>query len=263
MARGAFLVVFVLTLPAFAQPSTSAASAGACAEANWVCVAECIDRRCANRCLEGACANPLAELKQCTVKAACPGDDPQCARERCGPRCLAAFGRAAESQLQENADPCAQFPGDSKVPKELVGGWNLSAASIEPVETRPGTDPSPQPRADYELVLEVKPNGCFVLSGKLEDETLGQGNHLVVRGWGKVTVEGKRKKTVRLETQSGQAVGTVCSRDRVIDLAGGKFKGPRYEYSVEAGMLTLTSLDADKQTFQFQNGPPQKLDETP
>lgn len=263
MNRGVFLALLSLPLALVAaEPVATPSKAGACAQANWVCVSECIDRRCANKCLEGSCANPLAALKQCTVAAACPGDDPECARERCGGKCTAAFGHAEESQQRENTDPCASVQG-GPAPKELVGGWNLRAASIEPIEKRPGADPAPQPRADYEQVLEVKPNGCFVLSGKLEDETLGQGNHLVVRGWGRVTVEGKKKKVLRLETLSGQVVGTVCSRDRVIDLAGGKFRGPKYEYSVEADVLTLITQDADQQTFQFERGPPAQLDETP
>jgi hypothetical protein len=141
------------------------------------------------------------------------------------------------------------------VPKEVVGPWELSAASIqaEAIERPDAEEPTPRP--DYVRTLQVTPGGCFILQTQLKDATLGRGNTLVVRAWG--TFEVSEKEQVVLRIRDGQAVGPVCGEDRVLPLSKGRFHGPPYTFDVEKDTLTLTAKAASKQTFQFQRVRPQ------
>lgn len=142
--------------------------------------------------------------------------------------------------------------GSGRVPEEVVGRWTLEAASLrpEPKAVSVGERVDPTPRPDYARSLEVTPGGCFLLRTKLEDATLGRGNALEVRSWGAFQVDDK-KDTVALRTKSGQAVGPVCGRPRVISLSRGRFQRPMFKYDVEGDTLTLTAQDSSKQTFMF------------
>jgi hypothetical protein len=157
----------------------------------------------------------------------------------------------------------------------MVGRWSLEAASLRPdekarvVEGRGGADAGvaadggiptvadAMPRSDYERWLEVTPGGCFVMRTKLEDATLGRGNELEVRRWGTFVVD-EKKDTVELRTVSGQAVGPVCGKPRVISLEKGKFEQRTYSYETTKDTLTLTAETPSSQTFQFRRQAPEQ-----
>ena len=250
-----------------AAPTTGGkprALAGRCGSANWVCVAQCIDTSCVDRCLAEGCEQALDSLAQCAARSGCGADDSACVGRACDRQCGKTFEPAPRSPETEKTDPCldGSVPA-GEVPKELVGSWSLEAASLRPnerdriAEANEGKDVKPRP--DYERSLVVTPGGCFLLSTRLEDATLGKGNSLQVRSWGSFQVD-KKKDTVQLITQSGQAVGPVCGKPRVVGLSKGKFRQPVYEYELEKDTLTLTSEAASKQTFQFRRAPPEKTE---
>lgn len=230
--------------------------AGRCGSANWVCVSECIDVTCVDKCLAEGCEQALDALARCAEKSGCGPDDSACVSRVCGRQCDRTFEPAPPSPEKELPDPCADASvGAGKVPEGVVGRWSLEAASIRP-EERPrlagqeeGADVKPRP--DFERALVVTPGGCFLLRTKLEDATLGRGNALEIRSWGAFQVD-EKKDTVRLWTKSGQAVGPVCGKPRVIGLSKGKFQRPVYTYDVEGDTLTLTAQTPSKQTFQFR-----------
>lgn len=249
----------VLLVLAWAAPSAAQAPsrkpralAGVCGTSNWVCVAECIDTHCVEQCLKQGCEVALGRLKQCTAKSGCGSDDSDCVAEKCGPICKKAFEPAPPSIEKEKPNPCEGVTG-AQVPEEVVGTWELSAASIEAAVVERTEADEPNPRPDFVRTLQVTPGGCFILQTKLEDATLGRGNALVVRAWG--TFEVSDKDSVVLRIRDGQAVGPVCGEDRVIPLAKGRFRGPPYTFEVEKDTLTLTAKVASKQTFQFERMP--------
>ena len=139
--------------------------------------------------------------------------------------------------------------GQGTPPKEVVGRWELSAATLKPDPPGAPARLTPEPRPDYVRTLEVTPSGCFILRTMMEEATLGQGNFLEVRSWGAFAVT---KDRVVLKPKDGQAVGKVCGAPRVVALAKGKFLGPRYIFTVEKDTLTLVADDPSKRTFQFQ-----------
>jgi hypothetical protein len=234
------------------------AIAGVCGAANWVCVAECIDAGCVENCLRKGCEESLERLQLCTEKAGCAPDDSACSARICGKTCQRAFEPAPPSPEKEQASPCAGFTpeGGGSVPKEVVGRWVLSAATLQPEPKGTPGRLNPDPRADYERILEVTPQGCFLLRTALDDATLGQGNSLEVRAWGTFAMTGKDKVT--LLPKDGQAVGPVCGKPRVIALSKGKFLGPRYKLTVEEDVLTLVVDDKNQRTFQFQRAKPEE-----
>ncbi len=227
-------------------------SGGVCGTTNWVCVAECIDSECVEQCMREGCEDAMARLRACTQKAGCAPDDTTCSARTCGGTCQRAFEPAPRSPEKERPRPCSGFQveGHRKGLEKVVGRWELSAATLtaEPKEEPAPLDP--KPRSDYARTLEVTPEGCFLLSTKLEDGTLGQGNALDVRAWGTFAVTGDDK--VVLRPKDGQAVGQVCGKPRVFGLSKGKFLGPRYTFSVEEDTLTLVADDPTQRTFQFQ-----------
>jgi hypothetical protein len=221
-----------------------------------VCVAQCIDVTCVDRCLAEGCEGALKKLEQCAEGSGCGPDDSACVARVCGKQCGRTFEPAPPSPEKENPEPCAEASvGSGKVPEEVVGRWTLEAASIRP-EERPriaggeeGGDVEPRP--DFGQALVVTPGGCFLLRTKLEDATLGRGNALEIRSWGAFQVD-EKKHTVELRAKTGQAVGPVCGKPRVIGLSKGKFQKPVYKYDVEGDTLTLTATTPSKQTFQFR-----------
>jgi len=246
----------ILGWAASAGAQTSARSprtlgGGVCGTSNWVCVAECIDSSCMDQCLREGCEQALGRLRACTTKAGCAPDDTTCSARACGGMCQRAFEPAPKSPEKEKPRPCEGFSVESQgaPPKEVVGRWELSAATLKPEPEGSPARLNPEPRPDYVRTLEVTPSGCFILRTKLEDATLGQGNFLEVRSWGSFAVT---KDKVVLKPKDGQAVGKVCGAPRVIGLSKGKFLGPRYTFSVEKDTLTLVVDDASKRTFQFQ-----------
>ncbi len=225
--------------------------AGVCGAANWVCVAECIDAACVDQCLRQGCETSLDKLQSCTEKAGCAPDDTSCPTRTCGQVCQKAFEPAPPSPEKEQQDPCASVQASgAEVPKDVVGRWELAAATLKPEPPGTPARADPQPRPDFVRSLEVQPNGCFVLSTQLKDATLGRGNQLEVRAWGLFAVAKDDKVT--LQAKDGQATGPVCGKPRVIPLSKGKFRGPRYKYQVEGDTLTLTLDDPSKRAFQFQ-----------
>ncbi|MFP2902085.1 hypothetical protein [Corallococcus sp. 4LFB] len=244
------LLVFAAALPAAAQAPRTVA--GVCGRANWVCVSECIDAECVDKCLREGCEDALDRLKACTSKAACAPDDTACAAKSCGRTCEKSFEPAPRSPEKRVAHPCEgdKAPRGTPVPKELVGTWVLSAASIPDVDQGQAERIDVQPRSDYARALQLTPEGCFVLSTQLDDATLGRGSTLDVRAWGRVEV--KDEERLALRTQDGQAVGPVCGKERVVPLASGKFKGGEFKYATEEDSLILTVPDATRQTFQFE-----------
>jgi hypothetical protein len=251
--------VLVNALPAAAQAPASkprTLGGGVCGTTNWVCVAECIDASCVDHCLREGCEAALERLQRCTEKAGCAPDDTKCSARVCGQTCQRAFEPAPRSPEKEKPTPCTGFTveGGGRPPPELVGQWELSAATMMPEPEGEPTPLSPEPRADYARSLEVTPDGCFLMRTKLEDATLGQGSALEVRSWGTLAVTGKDK--VALRTKDGQAVGPVCGKPRVISLSKGKFLGPSYTFTVEKDTLTLVAQDPSKRTFQFQRKKP-------
>jgi hypothetical protein len=224
---------------------------GVCGTANWVCVAECIDASCVQQCLREGCEQALSRLGACTARAGCAPDDSTCSARACGGTCQRAFEPAPKSPEQERPRPCEGFSLEDvgAPPKEVVGRWELSAATLKPEPEGAPARLNPQPRPDYVRTLEVTPSGCFLLKTKLEDATLGRGNFLEIRSWGAFAVT---ENKVVLKPKDGQAVGEVCGAPRVFGLSKGKFLGPRYTFSVEGDTLTLVADDPSKRTFQFQ-----------
>jgi hypothetical protein len=251
-----------LTSSAVAQTSGGAQAggkartlAGRCGSANWVCVAQCIDVTCVDRCLAEGCEKALGALAQCAARSGCGPDDSDCVARVCGKQCGRTFEPAPASPEKENPDPCTDASvGAGAVPKKVVGRWSLEAASIRPDE-KPRIEgvesPDAKPRPDYARSLVVTPGGCFLLRTKLEDATLGRGNALEIRSWGAFQVN-EKDDTVELRTTSGQAVGPVCGKPRVIGLSKGKFQPTLYTYDVEGDTLTLTAKTPSQQTFQFR-----------
>lgn len=229
--------------------------AGVCGATNWACVAECIDVTCVDQCFQQGCDAALGRLKQCARQSGCGPDDSTCVAQKCGATCQRTFEPAPPSPEKENTDPCASVSG-GPVPEHVVGTWELSAASLKPGEFLRQADGQPNPRPDFERILEVRPNGCFTLQTHLEDSTLGRGNALRVRAWG--TFEVTEKKTVVLRIRDGQAVGPVCGKPRVISLSKGRFQNPPYDFEVEKDTLTLTAETPSKQTFQFERQTPRE-----
>ncbi|RYZ38760.1 MAG: hypothetical protein EOO71_22650 [Myxococcaceae bacterium] len=258
------LLLFVSSaaLPAAAQAPRTVA--GVCGRTNWVCVSECIDAECVDKCMREGCEESLKRLKACTSKAACAPDDTKCAASSCGLTCTRAFEPAPKSPEKPVKDPCEgpKALKGSAVPAELVGTWVLSAASLPDVEQGTEDRIEVQPRSDYARSLRLTPTGCFVLRTKLDDATLGRGSTLEVRAWGTVEVSGKDKLALR--TQDGQALGPVCGKERVVPLAKGKFKGGDYTYAIEEkDSLILTVPGATRQTFQFEREKPQAPEPPP
>lgn len=207
-----------------------------------------------DRCLAEGCEEALKVLGQCAANSGCGPDDSKCVARVCDKQCGRTFEPAPRSPEQEAKDPCADpSVGSGKVPEKVMGRWTLEAASIRP-EERPriaseeGTEVKPRP--DFGQALVVTPGGCFLLRTKLEDATLGKGNALEIRSWGAFQVD-EKKKTVELRTKTGQAVGPVCGKPRVIGLSKGKFEKPVYKYLLEGDTLTLTAQNPSKQTFMF------------
>lgn len=255
------LVLFVLgwTVSAMAQaparkPRTL--SGGVCGTTNWVCVAACIDASCVEQCLREGCEEALGRLRACTDKAGCAPEDTTCSARLCGGTCQKAFEPAPVSPEKEKPEPCAgfQLAGGGKVPEKLVGRWQLSAATLTAEPKENPTELEPKPRSDYARTLEVTPEGCFKVSTALQEATLGRSNSLEVRAWG--AVESVDKDKITLRAQDGQAVGHVCGKPRIFGLSKGKFREPRYSFTVEDDTLTLVREDASKRTFQFQRAKP-------
>jgi len=273
----------LLSVPAEAQAPQGQASAsrpralaGRCGAANWVCVSQCIDITCVERCLAEGCEKALVALARCAQKSGCGPDDSACVARTCGKQCERTFEPAPPSPVKETPDPCAEASVEAgKVPRKMVGRWSLEAASLRPEEKArvvEGTGAADagvtadggvvavadaMPRADYERWLEVTPTGCFVLRSRLEDATLGRGNELEVRRWGTLVVN-EKEDTVELRTVSGQAVGPVCGKPRVISLSKGKFENRTYSYEVTKDTLTLTAETPSVQTFQFRRQQPEQ-----
>ncbi len=217
-------------------------------------MSQCIDVTCVDRCLAEGCEEALGTLVQCAAKSGCGPDDSACVARVCGRQCGRTFEPAPPSPEKALPDPCAEAGvGAGAVPKEMVGRWVLEAASIKPEEKAriAGEEADAKPRADYERSLVVTPGGCFLLSTKLEDATLGRGNSLEIRSWGAFQVD-EKEDTVQLQTRSGQAVGPVCGKPRVIGLSKGKFERPTYQYELEGDTLSLTAKAASRQTFLFR-----------
>jgi hypothetical protein len=235
--------------------------AGRCGAANWVCVSQCIDVSCVDRCLARGCEEALAALKRCATRSGCGPDDSACIARTCGKQCDRSFEPAPPSPEKETPDPCAEASaGAGEVPEKVVGLWRLDAASVKPEEKAHIADEGQdvKPRADYSRTLQVAPGGCFLLRTRLEDATLGKGNGLEVRAWGTFRVN-EKDKTVEVSPKSGQAVGPVCGKPRVIGLSKGRFQQwPVYAYDVEGDTLTLTAKDPSKQTFQFSRQKPEE-----
>ncbi len=237
--------------------------AGRCGSANWVCVAQCIDVTCVDRCLAQGCEKALDSLAACAAKSGCGADDSDCVDKACGKQCDRTFEPAPPSPVTETADPCADASvGSGKVHKKMVGTWSLEAASVRPEEKPKVVGEEMQqdvrPRPDFERTLVVTQTGCFLLRTKLETATLGKGSQLEVRSWGALEVD-EKKDSVALRTKSGQAVGTVCGKPRVVSLAKGKFQRPAYDYELEGEVLGLTAQTEAKQTFQFRRASPEEV----
>jgi len=259
----AVVVALLTALSARAQTGGAARTlAGRCGAANWVCVAQCIDVTCVDKCLATGCEKALDALVHCSERTRCGADDSVCVARACDDQCGRSFEPAGKSSEREAVDPCRRVsPGAAqRVPEELVGNWTLEAASIRPEErehlaAEEGKDVKPRP--DYGRSLRVTSSGCFVMETKLEDATLGKGNALEVRSWGTLQVD-PDKETVRLRARDGQAVGPVCGKARAISLSKGQFPSPSYEYEIEEDLLTLTAETSSKQTFQFRRLAPLK-----
>jgi hypothetical protein len=230
--------------------------AGRCGSANWVCVAQCIDVSCVDRCLAKGCEKALDALAGCAAKSGCGANDSDCVENACGKQCVRTFEPAPPSPEPELTSPCADGSvGTGRVPKKMAGTWSLEAASVRPEEkAKVVGQEEPQdvkPRPDFKRSLTVTPDGCFLLRTKLESATLGKGSELEVRSWGAFVVD-EKKDTVELRTTSGQAVGTVCGKPRVVGLSKGKFQRPLYKYELEGDVLGVTAQTESKQTFQFR-----------
>ncbi len=258
----------MLTAPAGAQAPEGQTPArkprtlaGRCGAANWACVSQCIDIACVDTCLAKGCEEALVALARCAQRSGCGPDDSACVARVCGKQCERTFEPAPPSPVKESTDPCAEASVEAgEVPKKAVGRWSLEAASLRPEEKAriaEGGTSDAKPRADYERVLEVTPQGCFVLRTRLEDATLGRGNELEVRRWGSFVVN-EKEKTVELRTKSGQAVGPVCGKPRVISLEKQKFEQRSYKLDLEGDTLTLTAETPSKQTFQFSRQKPEE-----
>jgi hypothetical protein len=256
------LLVSSAALPAAAQAPRTVA--GRCGSANWVCVSECLESECVDQCLREGCEAALKTLKTCTSKAACAPDDTACAAKSCGLTCERSFEPAPKSPERKVESPCEgpKALQGSAVPKELVGTWILSAASIPDVDQGKEERLDVQPRPDFARSLRVTPTGCFELRTKLDDATLGRGSTLEVNAWGKVETRGKDKLALR--TQDGQAVGPVCGKERVVPLAKGRFKGGDFSWAIEEkDSLILTVPGGTRQTFQFEREKPEAPEPPP
>ena len=70
---------------------------GRCGSANWVCVAQCIDVTCVDRCLAQGCEKALDTLAACAAKSGCGADDSDCVDKACGKQCDRTFEPAPPS----------------------------------------------------------------------------------------------------------------------------------------------------------------------
>lgn len=231
--------------------------AAVCAEANWTCVAECIDVRCIDRCLQPGCQAKLTALRSCTVKKGCPGTDPTCGHVRCAKACKEAFGGSgfrAKTQLPG----CETLP-ESAVPPRWVGSWMLTAAGLG-VRDIFGESVTPTPRADYARALTVHPSGCFVLETRLEDATLGQGHGLVVRAWGRLAVTRSSPKKdpdqADFLLEAAVAEGSLCGHERRYRLSPKARSLGTFRIEPQDDTLTLVERTATGQTFQFRREGP-------
>jgi hypothetical protein len=238
--------------------SAKAPDPGICEYADWACVSECISEKCADECLRKRCQRVLDALVECSSRRGCEDagtGDTRCVERTCTSLCRAAFGPPSQRKPDPKFDPCSTAKERvANVPKELIGTWNLSSASLEPLEERgpEETEEERLPRPDYARSLRITETGCFVLVTPLEDATLGEGNRVTVRSWGTVEATGTRKKRVRFLTTGANADGTACKVDVEQDLRKSKFLQPTYEWQVEREVLSLTGKDPEKTSYQFE-----------
>ena len=106
------------TSPPGAGPASKPRTlAGRCGAANWVCVSQCIDITCVEKCLAEGCEEALVSLARCAQRSGCGPDDSACVARVCGKQCERTFEPAPPSPVKETPDPCADpSVGSGKVP---------------------------------------------------------------------------------------------------------------------------------------------------
>lgn len=249
MRRGVVGAVLFVAFGAGLLGAKGQKTRDACGDADWACVAECIDVKCIMSCYPPTCLRTLAALRKCAQREGCPPDDAACTEQNCEGLCDAAFGAPPDKNAPKFQDPCAGGGGTGAgVPGKLVGDWELIAATMQSVDA--GEELEPTPRPDYTRRLRISPSGCFVLETPLSDPTLGNGNDVLVRASGQVRVQGKNRLT--LETRAAHAEGNICMRPVTKALASTKFRMPQFKFVVEGGILSLIAADAEHQAFQFE-----------
>lgn len=236
------------------EPDIREGGVGICETTDWACVSECISEECADECLRKRCQRVLDALIICSRRTGCgPAEaDASCIERNCDRLCEAAFGEPTKEQPKEAFDPCPTLKAPPvDVPDNLVGEWELSAASLEPpkdagVKTEPEDR---EPRGDYARFLRITDRGCFVLTTPLQDESLGEGNRVTVRAWGTIQVDRRR---IRFLTTDAHARGQACKVGVARELSEAKFVQPRFDWKIEADVLSLTGRDPQKTSFQFE-----------
>ena len=231
------LLLLLLALPA-ASRAQAPQPAPACAQPMWSCLAGCLSKECAQRCAE-PCKTAIQALRRCR-RAACPSGDVACQHRACPQPCERVFGALPAGVASEAPEPCGPGgPASPGVPQELVGVWELQSGSF----LRPKSKAEDALiRSDYTMRVHIAPQGCFVVETRLGSASLGAGNALALRVWGRVVMLGEREwQAVR---EGGTLTGEVCGRPRAVlfEKTGGQVTA-HVTYTLEGGELVLESLD--------------------
>lgn len=237
--RAAPLLLLLLTLLA---PSRALAQqpAPACARSMWSCLAGCISQECAKRCAE-PCRAAIQTLRRCR-RAACPPGDVACQHRACPQQCEGVFGALPTGEAPQVPEPCGPGgPTSPGVPQELVGVWELQSGSFVRPKDK-GEDALI--RSDYTMRVRIEPQGCFVVETRLGSTSLGAGNALALRVWGRLVMLGEREwQAVR---EGGTLAGEVCGQSRAVlfEEPGGRVTA-HVTYALEGGELVLESRAPD------------------
>lgn len=184
----------------------------------------------------------------CVSESGCDPLDAQCALEACGSVCERDLGGVSGVSPRASRPPCegAKTPVD----ENILGTWELVAEAYSS-----DADFVPSPRPDHARRLSFTPEGCFTVELDLRQPTLGPGNSLDVRlhGVAESLPPSPERKTrrVRLTTQRGELVGTLCGRPVRVPIERGLTERV-FEVERPDGLLILDRLSRSERVLQFE-----------
>lgn len=218
----------------------------------WLCAARCISSECLERCA-APCAGAVRALRRCQRTARCAPDDAQCQQQACRAQCEPVFSALPIAPAGRIPEACPeQGPPAPGLPPELVGRWELVAASIV---REAHEDEDMVVRADYGLRLRISPQGCFALETQLKASTLGAGNRLTFRVWGRVVMRGEREWVAQGE--GGKVYGAACTEPRALELAGAALRTVAHvTFAVDGDTLSLAPVRSPSNALVFERVEP-------